>query len=229
MHPVQARLVLRPPAPTLILQLHECTRCKHRFMLSSQLDAGGAVNLPEDCPRTDKPCAGQKFRKVDDEPLVYTGRRGRGEDEPLVYTGRRGRGEGEPLVYTGRRCRGEDEPLVYMGRRGRGEDEPLVYTGRRGKGDGKPLVYTDRRGRGEGEPLVYTGRRGRGEGEGRGGRTSPWCTAYRSGGKGGGRWTMMCTGKQGEGRRGWARMRPWCARVDTVLVCLRLSACLSVR
>ncbi|GAX74593.1 hypothetical protein CEUSTIGMA_g2041.t1 [Chlamydomonas eustigma] len=54
-------------------KLFECSRCHLRLHVRCRLDEGGAVNLPETCPRADKPCTGNKFKQVTDESPLFTG------------------------------------------------------------------------------------------------------------------------------------------------------------
>lgn len=51
-----------------------------RFVLRCSLEQGSEVQLPEACPRADRPCGGTNFRHVTDAPLWSTYQVGRGPD-----------------------------------------------------------------------------------------------------------------------------------------------------
>ncbi|KAG1675595.1 hypothetical protein FOA52_014183 [Chlamydomonas sp. UWO 241] len=52
---------------------YTCSRCRIRMSLTCSVDMGGAVTLPESCPRTDKPCTGTKFVPAEDGYKFFTG------------------------------------------------------------------------------------------------------------------------------------------------------------
>ena len=52
--------------------LYECGRCKYRFVVEADLEAGATVQLPNACPsRKEKPCNGTNFRHCE-EVALYT-------------------------------------------------------------------------------------------------------------------------------------------------------------
>ncbi|CAM6089884.1 unnamed protein product [Calypogeia fissa] len=53
-------------------KIYECTKCKHRFKMSTDLEMGNSIQLPSVCPsERAEACDGVKFREADAETRVH--------------------------------------------------------------------------------------------------------------------------------------------------------------
>ena len=47
----------------------ECTKCKHRFCVTADLEQRGILPIPQVCPNAEIPCPGTKFNPIEAETV----------------------------------------------------------------------------------------------------------------------------------------------------------------